>query len=576
MTYFSKPGVYKVVFEVIDGDQVSNTTVAILQVNTQLFGSISLVGVGQNNSTAIDRGNSTILNVTANGGSGSYAYQWFEQLPNSTTWVLIPGAINSTFAFNTNSTTEPGVYHFRVSITDINTDPVIRYSNRIAVTVRSSVIYQVLFSETGLPLGTKWYLNLTNGQSFTSTIPSITFLKGNGTYTFNASTSNSSYKLVSTSNSFTVDGFGITVRIAFSPNVYSVVFSEFGIGAGTEWYVNLTNGQSYSSDTPTISFFEPNGTYTYSVEASSHKYVAQGGSFLVEGSATSISVIFASVGYQVSFAETGLPGGAKWYINVTSGKSYSSNTSTISFYEQNGTYSYSISSTDRSFSSPGGLFVVDGTPVSENIAFTPVLFKVTFQESGLPSDTTWNASMNGANKTGFGQLMFLVSNGTYSYSIGSVAGYSTKDYSGSVAVSGASVILNIAWTQITYPVIITVSGLPSGTSWSATLEGPSIEGQGNISTLTSTSSIITFYEPNGSYSYTVDLPSGYHASSSSGTISISGKSAALIEKSSVSFSELLIVAVIVASLAIISLIVTALLLKRKRDRDLFKRRNMER
>ena len=172
--------------------------------------------------------------------------------------------------------------------------------------------------------------------------------------------------------------------------------------------------------------------------------------------------------------------------------------------------------------------------------------------------------------------MFLVSNGTYSYSIGSVPGYSTKNYSGSVAVSGSNVILNILWTQITYPVTITISGLPSGTSWSATLEGPSIAGQGNISTLTSASNIITFYEPNGSYSYTVDLPSGYHASSSSGTIRISGKSAALIEKSSVSVSELLIVAIIVASLAIVSLIVTALLLKRKRDRDLFKRRNMER
>ena len=64
-----------------------------------------------------------------------------------------------------------------------------------------------------------------------------------------------------------------------------------------------------------------------------------------------------------------------------------------------------------------------------------------------------------------------------------------------------------------YSVAFTESGLPPGTSWSVTLGG---------STVPSTSSAITFVEPNGTYAYTVGAVSGYSASPSSGSIMVSG------------------------------------------------------
>ncbi len=575
-TYFYKPGKYKVVFKVTDFEGETNSTSAILLVNTALITSSSIGSVGSITSISIDRGNSTTVVLTVQGGSGLYAFQWYEELPGSSTWQLIVGETNSSYHLVTNSTTQPGIYYFRASITDVVTDPVVVYSNVVEVAVLYPIIYQVLFTESGLPLGTKWYIDLTDGQSFSSTLPTISFLIGNGTYGYSVNSSDSRYKLVSTSDSFVVNGYSITVKVVFSPEVYSVVFSEYGIGAGTEWYVNLTDGQSYSSSGSTISFFEPNGTYTYSVEASNHKYVAFGGSFLVNGSSTSISVIFVAIGYQVSFTETGLPHGTKWYINITGGKSYSSNNSTITIYEVNGTYSYSIATADKSYSSPKGTFVVDGASFSSKVSFTPVLYDITFQETGLPSGTLWNVTLNGTTRSGKGPFIFSMMNGSYSYNISSVSGYRTKDYSGNVIVAGSNVTVTNSWTQITYPVTITISGLPSGSSWSATIEGPSIAGQPSTQTLTSTSNVITFYEPNGSYSYSVDLPSGYHASIGSGTVSVNGKSATVIEQSSISVNELLIVSILVASLAVVSLVVAALLVKRKRDRDLFRIRNMER
>jgi len=64
-----------------------------------------------------------------------------------------------------------------------------------------------------------------------------------------------------------------------------------------------------------------------------------------------------------------------------------------------------------------------------------------------------------------------------------------------------------------YLVTFTESGLPSGTSWSITLNG---------TTKSSTTNTITFSVPNGTYSYVVESVSGYTASPSSGTITVNG------------------------------------------------------
>ncbi|MEM3549449.1 MAG: hypothetical protein QXJ23_10650, partial [Thermofilum sp.] len=73
-----------------------------------------------------------------------------------------------------------------------------------------------------------------------------------------------------------------------------------------------------------------------------------------------------------------------------------------------------------------------------------------------------------------------------------------------------------------YPVTFTESGLPSGSTWSVTLSGTAFNGQYVNSTLESSTGTITFNEPNGSYTYTVHLPSGYTSSNAKGSVSVSG------------------------------------------------------
>ncbi len=83
--------------------------------------------------------------------------------------------------------------------------------------------------------------------------------------------------------------------------------------------------------------------------------------------------IISLVKYTVTFTETGLPSGTAWYVNLTNGQTFSSTTSTISFSEPNGTYSYNISNVSRYSASPSsGSISVNGNGVSKTVTFTAI------------------------------------------------------------------------------------------------------------------------------------------------------------------------------------------------------------
>ncbi|MGC8673458.1 MAG: hypothetical protein ACP5TO_08200, partial [Thermoplasmata archaeon] len=160
------------------------------------------------------------------------------------------------------------------------------------------------------------------------------------------------------------------------------------------------------------------------------------------------------------------------------------------------------------------------------ITFNLVTYKITFTESGLSSGTTWYVTLNNITKSSLNNtIIFDKPNGTYSYTIQSISGYRTTNYSGSIIVNGNSVNENIVWSIILYPITITENGIPNGTAWSATLAGTTFNGQYINVTLSSTSNKITFNEPNGTYTYIIHLPSGYQSTSTKGSISVSGNSA---------------------------------------------------
>ncbi len=155
----------------------------------------------------------------------------------------------------------------------------------------------------------------------------------------------------------------------------------------------------------------------------------------------------------------------------------------------------------------------DGNVYFLNFTELRVHYSVTFEESGLPSGTSWSVTFNGTTESSItNSITYSEPDGTYPYSISNPHGYTVSNSSGTITLNGNNVTQVVIFAPIStteYTVTFTVSGLPSGTLWSVTLNG-TME--------SSTTNTITFSEPYGTYSFSVTLPSGYKTTSSSGEI----------------------------------------------------------
>ncbi|MGC8620301.1 MAG: hypothetical protein ACP5LA_07400, partial [Thermoplasmata archaeon] len=176
------------------------------------------------------------------------------------------------------------------------------------------------------------YINLSNGQSFTTNVSNyISFYEPNGTYYFTVSLNNKEYSLSPSSGSFTVNGTVQYININFSLMLYEVSFIEKGLPLGTTWYVNLSNGKSYSNFVNYIVIELFNGSYSYTISTTNKDYEIKQfeGNFTIKGANLTINITFEAVNYSVSFIESGLPYGSSWYVNLSNGQSYSSSSNTI-------------------------------------------------------------------------------------------------------------------------------------------------------------------------------------------------------------------------------------------------------
>ncbi len=162
----------------------------------------------------------------------------------------------------------------------------------------------------------------------------------------------------------------------------------------------------------------------------------------------------------------------------------------------------------------GHVLVTNEESGTVSIIGTAPTYAVTFTEEGLPSGTSWSVTMSGETKTSTSTtISFDEPNGQYPFAAGGADGYTPDPASGTVTVNGAAVGVSIAFEVATYGVTFTESGLPSGTEWSMTLDEV---------THTSTTTVITFDEANGSHAYTAGTVAGYTAQPSSGTVVVDG------------------------------------------------------
>lgn len=390
-----------------------------------------------------------------------------------------------------------------------------------SVPVTFTVYEQVLpvnFTETGLSAGTNWSV-LLNGSLSYSTGTTVSFMEPNGSYIFQI-VPHTWFTASPTGGQITVDGTGTSTEVTWTHviPVFNVTFTSTGLASGTNWSVTLGNQTRSSDGGTTVTFSERNGTYDYQVGAVQDYSLANpSASVVVAGEPVEVQLDWKLSTYAVTFTETGLPTGMNWSVRIEGTAHFSNGTGTVTVPEPNGSYPYTFGIVPGYAPSfLGGTVTVAGADQNVEVSFSRVTYPVTFTETGLPSGTEWSVALSGSapQSSGSSEIDFEEPNGTYTYTVSGISGWTTLYYRGIVTLPGQSAF-TVAWVRVLYAVTVSETGLPSGSTWSVNLNGSVVKG---------TTTSLAFKEPNGTYSFTVQLPSGYGSNVSAGSVHVDGTS----------------------------------------------------
>lgn len=245
-------------------------------------------------------------------------------------------------------------------------------------------------------------------------------------------------------------------------------------------FVNDTNLTEFSDYVVNVTLFP--GTYSvklYDYTTGVYTYLGS-----VTLSAGKQSKILKDV-YRVEFLENGLPSSSQWDLNITGIASVIvRNLDYYNLYLPNGTYNYSIYSSDKNYlnRNESGSMIVNGSSLTIKISFSPILFRMSFVESGLPKGSSWSVNLTGAyqkNSTN-DTVIFDVTNGTYDFTIANSSGYASYPSQGSVDVNGKSTLNYVTFSIINGSIVGSIVPTDASIYVNGVIYKP-INGQFNIS-----------------------------------------------------------------------------------------------
>ena len=230
-----------------------------------------------------------------------------------------------------------------------------------------------------------------------------------------------------------------------------------------------------------------------------------------------------------------------YFNNATSGGSTIATTTNGVLGVSRDGYVYDYSTNTQS---TGTVFTVTSNITSSDLQATvyikelgatppPSDATIHFNEAGLASGTSWAVTYHsvlngytGANITStstnsFVNVTMAIGNTIY-YWISDSAGLTPSPSEGVISLTGNMTV------SVTFPtpapasfsITFIPSGIPSGVTWGVTLQGETLY----ATNLNGQNPDIIFNEPDGSYSYSIYVPSPYIASPGSGTVQVSGSS----------------------------------------------------
>jgi hypothetical protein len=155
--------------------------------------------------------------------------------------------------------------------------------------------------------------------------------------------------------------------------------------------------------------------------------------------------------FSVTFDEAGLPAGSSWTVTL-GGVPQSSTDGSISFSEADGIYPYTVGVAEGLAPQPdSGSVTVSSSSSVQAIAFGALPsseYELTFTEQGLPAGTAWSVSLEATVEASTGTtISYAKTNGTYSFGLSTVTGYTATPGSGLLTVSGGPVTQRATYIQ---------------------------------------------------------------------------------------------------------------------------------
>ncbi|MCL5786524.1 MAG: hypothetical protein M1151_07680 [Candidatus Thermoplasmatota archaeon] len=433
-------------------------------------------------------------------------------LPSGQSWGIAAG--NHDYSVNYNNATTGtsmiaflpnGTYNYSADANGVRETHEFNVTGSpVSISIKFPTFYKVTFTETGLPSGMSWIINVygesvslsnkTSGGTITEYLP-------NGTYTCKFGPDGSTVE----KHPLQVAGAPLSVSLVF-PTLYAVTFTASGLRAGAEWsiYIDNSNGslvyQNHTSGSSMLEYL-PAWTLNYSAREVSVTVTHE---FTVIGT-SAFTVTFPEL-YVITFTQSGLKSGQTWTLSVSNSNGtvyYSNSTSGTSMiaYIPNGTYTFNAIAGSVSISKSFSFSA--GTPSSLAIVFAKV-FEVTFTETNAPPGAEWtihaynsNGTVNYYNSTTGTSMIAYIPNGTYNYTASVDNAVAIHEFS----VTGAPLSLNVIFpTQ--YAITFTQSGVPSAISWTLHVYTWNFT-VSNYYTSEGSSTIV--YLPNGTYNYTAQV-----------------------------------------------------------------------
>lgn len=490
---------------------------------------VHLVTFMQSGLSSDANGTVLIVNSTADG---------YANLPFRI-WVVDGGVLNYSYSTAVTSTIL-GKRFILMNVTGPSSP--INVTTNITVSGNFKTQYSVTFAQSGLDSSANSTVVTVNGNPEVLGVLQYTFWVDNGssvTYTYTApvssSVSNKQFKLTSVTGPTSP----ITVNSAtiltgnYAIQYYLTVTSPYGTPGGQGWY---DNGTTAYASLNTGSVDQGNSTrhvFTgWSGDSSGANY-AQSNPVTMNGAKTATANWKTQ--YQVTFQYTELDSSASSTVVIVNGSPEAFNNLPYSVWVDSGsavTYSYS----NVSSSTTGKRFIlvsVSGLPSPVTITNPAAIignyktqYQVTFAQSGVGSDFIGNIVTIDGNGYGFGALptFWLDSGSTHVFtyysplvvSLGKQYAWSSTTgltglQNGTLTITNTGNVTGNYITQLTYyRVTFTESGLPSGTNWWVSLDS---------NNKSSTTNVINFSMPNGTYTY-ITGASGYTASPSTGSVTV--------------------------------------------------------